>query len=263
MAAGSPARFSICVAGSPGEPIDAQHGAAIVLAPDGAVRRQRIGPIALVAVDRRRGERRRRRGVIQQARPDNAVPTGLSSSVSPAKAFSPLFLSRSDWCRCQPLDITLGRRGRHMKLAMIAVAAADLLRRAAEQDHVVGGRHAGGGGKGELDLARPELDLERAQRQVERGEIAAQNLEHRIELVVAQSRSDTDSPGSAARLRRIAGLARLAGVARTQARIVELENVELDFEPGEELVARRRPAARPARDRVAACDSGIGRPSGK
>src|SRR6185312_4921046 len=49
--------------GIPGRPEHADHYAAIVAAPDGAIRRQRIGAVALVAVDGRRREHGRGAGM--------------------------------------------------------------------------------------------------------------------------------------------------------------------------------------------------------
>ena len=46
------------------------------------------------------------------------MPVGESASPLPGtNAFTPVFGSRSDWCRCQPEDITFGSFGRHMKVA--------------------------------------------------------------------------------------------------------------------------------------------------
>ena len=56
------------------------------------------------------------------------------------------------------------------------MAARDLLHRAAQQHHRVGGGQAGAGAKRELELARAELDLERAQRQAELLEIASRRI---------------------------------------------------------------------------------------
>ena len=68
---------------------------------------------------------------------------------------------------------------------VIAVAARDLLHGAAEQHHVVGRLQPLARREGELALARAELDLDRAQGQAERDDVAAQDLQHRLHLVVA------------------------------------------------------------------------------
>ena len=95
----------------------AHHHAAIVARPDGAVRRERIGPVALVAVDRRRGENRGGARVSQQ--PAEEIPAGRRQPVAPIadEGVGPRLRSISDWCRCQPLDNRFGNAGRHMKLA--------------------------------------------------------------------------------------------------------------------------------------------------
>ena len=93
------------------------------------------------------------------------------------KTLASVFRSLSDWCRCQPLDMTLGSLRPAHEGGVVAVALRDLLGGAAEQHHGVGGLEAGAGAERELDLARPELDLERAQRQAEIDDVGAQDLE--------------------------------------------------------------------------------------
>lgn len=68
---------------------------------------------------------------------------------------------------------------------VIAVAARDLLHRRTEQHHGVGRGKAHSGREGEFALARAELDLDRAQRQPEREDVAADDLERRLHLIVA------------------------------------------------------------------------------
>src|SRR5262249_59480099 len=65
------------------------------------------------------------------------------------------------------------------------VLAGDLVRSAAQEHHGIGRGKADVGGEGELDLARPVLAFERAQGEAERDEVAAQDLERWLELVVA------------------------------------------------------------------------------
>ena len=104
---------------------------------------------------------------------------------SSTNALAPVRRSRSDWCRCQPLDITFGSFGRAHEARVIALAAADLLHGAAEQHHGVGRREPDLRLERELALARTELDLDRAQRQAERHDIAAHGLEDRLDLIEA------------------------------------------------------------------------------
>src|SRR6267142_4949229 len=66
-----------------------------------------------------------------------------------------------------------------------AVAARDLLHRAAEEDHRIGRFEPRKRAQGEFELARAELDLEGAQRQAERSQVLAQELHDRLDLVVA------------------------------------------------------------------------------
>ena len=84
------------------------------------------------------------------------------------------------------------------------MAPADLLHGAAEQHHGVGGLQAAQRLEGELALARAVLALHRAQRQAERDDVAADDLQHRLELVEAQLgeilvavREDADTGGGA------------------------------------------------------------------
>ena len=127
---------------------------------------------------------------------------------------------------------------------MEAVALGDLLGGAAEQHHRVGRLEAGAGAEGELDLAWTELDFERAQRQAEIDQIGAQDLQDRIHLVVALLGQVLVA---LVQQRHVGRLARLAGIADAQLRLLKLEQMELDFQAGDEIVAaisqgRERPA---------------------
>ena len=117
---------------------------------------------------------------------------------------------------------------------VIALPAADLLHRAAEQHHGVGGREADLGLEGELALARPELDLDRAQRQTERHHVAADRLQHRLQLIEARLGEILIAGREHAHLRR---LARPAGVGGIEPRILDLEHMEFDFETGDVVEA--------------------------
>src|SRR5438445_4118558 len=68
---------------------------------------------------------------------------------------------------------------------MITVPMADLLHGAAKQHHGVGGLKPQRRLECEFALAWTEFDLDRAQRQAERQDVAPDNLEHRLHLVVA------------------------------------------------------------------------------
>ena len=116
-----------------------------------------------------------------------------------------------------------------------AVAPADLLHGAAEQHHGVGRLQPAQRLEGELALARAVLALHRPQRQAERDDVAADDLEHGLDLVEAQLGEILIAVGEDADPRRRAGLARLL---RRHAIRVQLEDVELDLEAGNVVVAR-------------------------
>ena len=117
---------------------------------------------------------------------------------------------------------------------VIAVALADLLHRAAEQHHGVGGLEPFLGCEGEFALARAELDFDRAQRQAEREDVAPDDLEHRLHLVVALLGQILIAVRQQADIRRLAGL---AGIFGRHLCVFELEDVEFDLESGDEIVA--------------------------
>ena len=81
----------------------------------------------------------------------------------------------------------------------------------------------------ELALARTELHLDRAQRQAEGDDLAAQRLEDRLHLIEARFGQVLVALGDQADLGRFAGP---GGIGRIETRIVELEDMELDFEAG-------------------------------
>ena len=81
----------------------------------------------------------------------------------------------------------------------------------------------------EFALARAELDLGRAQRQVERHQVAADRLQHRLELVESRLGQILIAGREHAHFRR---LARPGGVRRIEPRVLDAEDVEFDFEAG-------------------------------
>ena len=125
-----------------------------------------------------------------------------------------------------------------------AVALGDLLGGAAEQHHGVGRIEARAGAEGELDLAGAELDLERAQRQAEIDEVGPQDLQDRVHLVVALLGQVLIA---LVEQRHVGWLARLAGIAVAELRLFQLEQMEFDFEAGDEIIA----AIGEGRERVA------------
>ena len=128
----------------------------------------------------------------------------------------------------------VGEPGPAHEGGMEPVALGNLLGGAAEQDHRVGGLEADAGAKGELDLAGTEFDFERAQRQAEIDQIGAQDLEDWVHLVVALLGQVLIA---LVEQRHVGRLARLAGVAGAEARPFQLEEMELDFEAGDEVEA--------------------------
>ena len=120
---------------------------------------------------------------------------------------------------------------------VIAVALGDLLGGAPEQHHGVGRLQAGAGAEGELDLARPELDLDGAQRQAEIDDVGAQDLQDGIHLVVALLGQVLVALVQQRHVGRLARLAGLAGIADAELALLQLEQMELDFEAGDEVVA--------------------------
>ena len=121
---------------------------------------------------------------------------------------------------------------------MIAVALGDLLGGTPEQDHGVGGPEAAFGAEGELDLAGTELDFKRSQGKAEGHDVAAQDLEDRVHLVVTLLGQVLITLVEQRDLGWLAGLAGLSGIAGAEARLLDLEEMEFDFEAGEEAVAR-------------------------
>src|ERR1700730_12263647 len=93
---------------------------------------------------------------------------------------------------------------------VIALAPADLFHRTAKHDHGVGRQQSHLRMEGKLALARPELDLDRAQWEPERHHGAPDPFQYRL--------SPLDGPG---------------GILRSEARIIELEDMKLDFKAGD------------------------------
>ena len=90
------------------------------------------------------------------------------------------------------------------------------------------------GCKGEFALARAELDLDRSQGQAERQHVAADDFQRRLHLVVALLGQILIAVREQADGGRASGL---AGVFRRHVRVFELEEVEFDLQPRDEIVA--------------------------
>ena len=132
------------------------------------------------------------------------------------------------------------------------MALRHLLGGAAEQHHGVGRCEADAGAEGELDLARPEFDFYGAQRQAEIDEVGAQDLQDRVHLVVTLLGQVLIALVQQGHVGRFAGL---AGVRNAKLRRLQLEEMEFDFEAGDEIVAalaqrlQRAPANVPRAER--------------
>jgi hypothetical protein len=88
--------------------------------------------------------------------------------------------------------------------------------------------------EGEFALARAELDFHRAQRHAERGDAAADRLERRIDLIETALGKILVALVEQAHLGRAR---RPGGVLRRQPRILQLEQMEFDFQAGEVIEA--------------------------
>ena len=141
-----------------------------------APRRARSAPsswrrIALVAVDRRRGEGGGRARVRQQSAQGSAVPSGDSSSPVSRRARTALAPS----CASMQRLVQMPAAGHHIGQPRPAhEARVRPCRRATcftalrNSTMMSAGASPPRGCEGELELARPKLDLDRAQRQAER-----------------------------------------------------------------------------------------------
>jgi hypothetical protein len=121
-----------------------------------------------------------------------------------------------------------------MKGGVIAVAMGDLFHGTAKQHHGVGRHQACRRREGEFALAGAEFDFDRPQRQAERDDVAPDDLEHRLHLVVALLGQVLIALRQQAHGRRLPGL---AGILGRHPGIFELEDVAFDFEPGDEVIA--------------------------
>ncbi len=212
----------------------AHHHAAAVVRPDGAVGRQRIGAVALVAVDGRGGEGGRTFRMLQQ--PGEILHAERRQAVLVREGVALVLTLDQRLMQVPAARHHVGQRRPAHEAGEIAVAARDLLHRRAEQDHGVGGFKAHERAEGEFALAGAELDLYRAQRQAERGNAAPQDRHRRIEHVEARFGEVLVALIEQAQLRR---LRRPGGVLRLKPRVLQLEQMEFHFQPGAEVEAGR------------------------
>ena len=116
-----------------------------------------------------------------------------------------------------------------------SMAAGDLFNSGAEQHHRVGAVQAQLRAEGKFALARAELDFDRAQWQAELFDASAKNFHRRIEHVEARFGEILMALREQADLRRFR---RPGCVGRRQPRVLQLEQMEFDFEPRTEIEAR-------------------------
>ncbi len=119
---------------------------------------------------------------------------------------------------------------------VIAPAPRDLLDRAAKEDHGVRRGHPRHRAERELELARPELDLVGAQRQPELRKVLAQELDHRVDHVVALLGEVLIPGGQKLDFRRAARLPRVRGL---EVLVDDPEDVELHLQADDEIEALR------------------------
>ena len=216
--------------------------------------------IALVAVDGRRGESRRRAGMREQA-----------GEIMLAKRREQLRLVAGD-------EPVLAGPAIEQRLVQVPAASegvwqprpaheADemtvpprhLLHGAAEQHHRIGGSQPRLRREGELVLARAQLDFERDERHAKSMHGLAQDFEDRIDLVETRLGEILKAVRGVLDRRRLGGPGE---AVRRKLRIDELEQLEFDFEAGEKIearIGRAWPALRdraPASRTAPACRSG-------
>ena len=114
------------------------------------------------------------------------------------------------------------------------MAAGDLLHGRAKQHHVVGRRKPDRRLKREFALARAELDLDRSHGKAERQDVAPDDFQRRLHLVVALLGQILIAVRQQADRRRGAGL---AGILRRHAGVLQLEKMEFDLQTRDEVVA--------------------------
>ena len=158
----------------------AHHHAAIVARPDRAIGRERIGPVALVAVDGRRSGSRGRVRVREQAAEERKAGRGKSVALATGEGVDLAAALEERLMQIQPLENRFGNAGRHMKLPEDRGGARSASPRRGTAPSCRR-RQVRLRAKGELALARAEFDLERAQRHVERNDAAPDRRQGGIE----------------------------------------------------------------------------------
>ena len=215
----------------------AHHHAAIVARPDRAIGRERVGPVALVAVDGRRGESRGRVRVREQAAEEVKAGRGKSVALAAGEGVDLAAALEERLMQMPAAGEQIGQCGPAHEAGEKTVAARDLLGGGAEQHHRVGGGKSRLRAEGELALARAQFDFERAQRHVERNDAAPDRRQGGIELIEARLGQILIALIEQAHLGRPRRPGRILG---GKPRILQLEEMEFDLEPGAEIEARCR-----------------------
>ena len=130
------------------------HDAAIVARPHRAIGRQRIGPIALIAVDGRRGERGGGVGVRQQPAEIVQARAGEPFALIAGENVEAAFVLDQRLMQMPARGKQIGQPRPAHEADEAAVAPRDLFGGGAEQDHGIGGIHAALRPEGEFALAR-------------------------------------------------------------------------------------------------------------
>ena len=149
----------------------------MVVAPAGAVRREGIGLVAPVAVDRGRGEHRARRCVLEQAG-DIGLPK-VRKELRAGEQVASIAVDQRLVQMPAARVVALERRPRHER-GEAAKPAAHLARGRAKEQEVVRRAQRALRREGALDLSRAPFVLDRAQRQAHFVESFRQRTEHAL-----------------------------------------------------------------------------------
>jgi hypothetical protein len=252
LAIGSPMRFSMRVAGSPGAAQHAQHGAAVVAPPQRRLRRQRVGPEAAVGVDRAACHSvAMPRGVRQQA-----GQPGVPVSDKVARASRPSCPRR----RASRMKALRRRGAVHQRLVQVPAAGHDVgKRRPAHEAGVVAGaaqrlahavaeqHHAVGRGQASVasNTASNWLGRVRSPASAAAGPAlarCARTMRQRLVRPVGQALGQQVVAGWSS----CTAAARPARRPRGPAVVGDAVDVELDLQPAD---AARKPASRQPRQR--------------
>ena len=145
--------------------------------PQNAIRRQRVGVEAFIAVNGRIGKSSQRRPVFQQ--PADVVIPGIAQQVLIAdKRIRPGFPVPQRLVQMSPTRIHIGQGGFRHEAGQQAVTPHQVLDRGAEQQQGIGRGEAVQGIKRHLELARSPFGLNGAQGQFQPGGHVPDDVSH-------------------------------------------------------------------------------------